>query len=146
MAVRMITCMINLNLNVMIKFLSKISLVAAIFILFQNCASNKVVNDPSGSWEFKITGTPYGEIKGTMTITSGANGFVAKMKAMGDELEMNPMGFDAKTGKATGTFSFQGNSVQFDAIHASGSMNGSLSAGGADFPFQAVKATAAGTK
>ena len=142
----MITCMTNLNLNDMKQILADLLLVCSLSIVFQNCAGTKVVNDPSGSWEFKITGTPYGEIKGTMTITSGAKGYVAKMKAMGDELEMNPMGFDPKTGKATGTFSFQGNSVQFDAIHTSGAMNGSLSAGGADFPFQAVKSSSEGTK
>ena len=128
------------------KLLGKISLVVTLIFLLQNCVSNKVVNDPSGSWDFKITGTPYGEIKGTMTIATGANGYVAKMKAMGDELEMNPMTFDPKTGKATGTFSFQGNSVQFEATHTSGAMNGNLSAGGADFPFQAVKSIASGTK
>ena len=142
----MITCMTNLNLNDMKQILASLLLVCSLSIVFQNCAGTKVVNDPTGSWEFKITGTPYGEIKGTMTITSDSKGYVAKMKAMGDELEMNPMGFDPKTGKTTGTFSFQGNSVQFDAIHTSGAMNGSLSAGGADFPFQAVKSSSEGTK
>jgi len=99
-----------------------------------------MVNDPSGDWEFTVSGTPYGSIKGTMNISAVGGVWIAKMKAMGDNLEINPMAFDVKTGKATGSFNFQGNSVMFQAIHQSGSLNGSLSAAGADFPFQAVKA------
>lgn len=111
-----------------------------------NCASTKVVSDPSGDWEFTVTGTPYGELKGTMKISSSSGNYITKMKAMGDELEMNPMKFDPKTGKASGTFFFQGNSVNFEALHSSGSMNGNLSAGGADFPFQAKRVVLSGSK
>lgn len=107
------------------------------------CVTGKVVNDPSGDWEFTVSGTPYGAIKGTMNITGASGVYVAKMKAMGDALEMNPMKFDPKTGKATGTFYFQGNSVAFDAVHTAGAMNGNLSAGGSDFVFQATKVVAA---
>ena len=122
------------------KILKYFSIIVFTTLLFQQCATNKIVNDPSGDWEFTVSGTPYGSIKGTMNISATGGIWVAKMKAMGDNLEMNPMTFDAKTGKATGSFNFQGNSVMFQAIHQSGSMNGSLSAAGADFPFQAVKA------
>ena len=111
-----------------------------------NCSATKVVSDPTGDWEFTVSGTPYGAIKGTMKISAVSGNYVAKMKAMGDELEMNPMKFDPKTGKATGTFSFQGNSVNFEAVHSSGALNGNLSASGADFPFQAAKLAGAGSK
>jgi hypothetical protein len=127
------------------KFISYSFPFMIVFFL-SGCVSNKVVNDPSGDWEFTVSGTPYGAIKGTMKISAAAGVYVAKMKAMGDELEMNPMKFDPKTGKATGTFSFQGNSVMFDAVHTAGAMNGNLSAGGADFGFQASKVVASGTK
>lgn len=122
------------------------SIFVVIALFFGNCASTKVVSDPSGDWEFTVTGTPYGELKGTMKISSSSGAYISKMKAMGDELEMNPMKYDPKTGKASGTFFFQGNSVNFEALHSAGSLNGSLSAGGADFPFKATKVIASGAK
>lgn len=130
----------------MLNQILRYSFIVMMIAFLGSCATTKVVNDPSGDWDFTVSGTPYGSIKGTMKISGTSGVYVAKMKAMGDELEMNPMKFDPKTGKASGTFFFQGNSVNFEAVHASGSINGNLSAGGADFPFQATKVIMAGSK
>lgn len=141
-----LTCTIIKKIKGMLKIMLQSVLIVMVSVVFQSCLSNKLVSEPTGNWEFTVSGTPYGAIKGTMNVSVTANGYVAKLKAMGDELEMSPMKFDPKTGKATGTFFFQGNSVSFEAVHTSGSMNGNLSAGGSDFLFQATKTVTTNTK
>ncbi|MFM7196025.1 MAG: hypothetical protein ACKORJ_07720 [Bacteroidota bacterium] len=99
------------------------------------CATAKMAKSPAGSWNFTVNGTPYGEIKGDLTVTANGKAWTARLKSMGEDKPFDQFLFDSKTGKVTGSFYFQGNPVNFDAVVEGNTMKGAMSAGGADFPF-----------
>lgn len=108
-------------------------------MVFASCAVTKVVSGPTGQWEVKITGTPYGDMSALMNISAGTPQWKASFTAQGETINMDQFNYDPKTGKTTGSFIYMGNSVSLDAIVKEAMMEGNLSAAGAEFPIKGTK-------
>ena len=117
------------------SFSTKTLFTLIVIAILTSCASAKVAKTPAGNWNFTVTETPYGEIKGELKIAANGKAWTARMKSMGEDKPFDQFLFDAKTGKVTGSFYFQGNPVNFDAVVEGNTMKGAMSAGGSDFPF-----------
>jgi len=117
------------------NFPIKTLLSLVVIAILSSCAAARVAKGPAGNWNFNVTQTPYGEIKGELVVAANGKAWTARMKAMGEDKPFDQFLFDAKTGKVTGSFYFQGNPVNFDAVVDGNTMKGAMSAGGSDFPF-----------
>ena len=121
------------------KITTSTLLTFALIALLSACAVSKVAKSPAGNWNFSVSGTPYGEITGDLTVSANGKAWTARLKSMGEDKPFDQFLFDPKTGKATGSFYFQGNPVNFDAVVEGNTMKGAMSAGGSDFPFNGTR-------
>lgn len=112
---------------------------AIITVLIMSCASSKLAIVPVGSWDYKVTGTPAGDYKGVLMVSYAEGKYTATFKGDAGELPLRDAAYDKKSKKLTGNFDFDGNTIFFDSITAGDSMTGSVSAGGASFPFTATR-------
>ncbi len=97
---------------------------------------------PAGNWDYQVSETPEGDVKGTLTITSPDDkSFAVMMQANGSELAMDKFTFDRETNKIAGEFVYSGMKVTVDAIQAENGdeITGAMWVSGLDFPFKAVR-------
>jgi hypothetical protein len=92
-----------------------------------------------GDWDYTITGTPDGDFKGVLTISSAANVYVAKMVSATGEVPVEKFAFAKETNKITGEIPYNGMSIGLDATMTGEELRGTMFAGGMDFPFNATR-------
>jgi hypothetical protein len=109
-------------------------LAIAIVITVSSCAPG-----PVGIWNYSVTGTPQGDYKGLMTISKTETGYAAKMSAEGSEIPFDKFEYVKSTKKAAGNFSFQGTPIGYSATLNKDELNGSIDAGGMEFPIVATR-------
>ena len=110
-------------------------------LVIASCASTKSskTNSPAGNWDYLIAGTPEGDFKGVMTVTSADKVYNAILKSAQGDLPIVRFTFDKATKKIGGEMDYQGTPVFLDAILAGELMTGTMSAGGTNFPFTATR-------
>ncbi|HRI79011.1 MAG TPA: hypothetical protein PLR06_05690 [Cyclobacteriaceae bacterium] len=113
----------------------KFILLIVLCLLVWSCASV----GPSGSWDYKVTGTPQGDFNGELIVTKNEKGYAAKLSSKDGEIPFNLFTYDKKEKKSAGTFDFSGTTVQFNANVEKEQMKGTMNAGGMEFPFAASK-------
>lgn len=94
---------------------------------------------PTGSWDYKVTGTPQGDFTGELIVAKNDQGYSAKLKNKDGEISFNSFTYDKKEKKSAGKFDFSGTTVDFSANMEKDQLKGSMTAGGMEFPFSASK-------
>ncbi len=92
-----------------------------------------------GEWDYTVTGTPDGDFKGVLNISSSANTYAAKMISATGEVPVEKFAFVKETNKISGEVPYNGMSVGLDATLAGDQLTGTMFAGGMDFPFSATR-------
>ena len=126
----------------MINRVNKIFKLAALLcflLLVSACATTKLAQNPMGDWDILVSNTPYGEMKGRLTVNGKPGSFAAVFTIQGDRITVTDYRHDGKTGKSTGSFFFEGNSVRFESQQSGSTVTGTMSAGGMDFPFKGAR-------
>lgn len=111
-------------------------------LMLSSCATTKTASvqiNPTGDWDYSITGTPEGNFSGIMTVSRYADAFTAKMTANGAELPLENFTYMEVTRKITGLLYYSGTPVSLDALLNGEEMTGSMSAEGMNFPFKATR-------
>lgn len=118
-------------------------IIALLFIalIISSCATTKTAKAPSpaGNWDYTISGTPEGDFVGVMTIAEIDKALSAKLNSSGNELPIEKFAYDKETKKMTGEVYYNGTPVLFDAVMEGEALNGTMSAGGMNFPFKATR-------
>lgn len=133
-----------LNILVVNTLNMKIHLLSlSCLLLFASCVTTNVSKriTPIGHWEYSITGTPEGDFAGILTVSSQGNLYSAKLNTNGNDLHFETFAWDKTAKKVSGEFYYSGTPVYFSAVINGVEMTGSMSAGGADFPFKAARKT-----
>ncbi|MBL7861473.1 MAG: hypothetical protein JNJ65_09945 [Cyclobacteriaceae bacterium] len=114
---------------------------ALVSLFITSCASTKMVKAPSptGNWDYTITGTPEGDFNGVMTISEVDKALSAKLVSNGNELPIEKFMYNKETKKMSGELYYSGTPVMFDAVMNTDQMDGTMSAGGMNFPFKATR-------
>ena len=113
-----------------------------VILVLSSCATTKTASvqiNPTGDWNYSITGTPEGDFSGIMTVGRNAEAFTAKMTANGAELPLENFAFNDETKKVTGLLYYSGTPVSLDALLNGEEMTGFMSAEGMNFPFKATR-------
>jgi len=120
-----------------------------IILILASCASTKTTAPiatpvvapvtPVGNWDYLVTGTPDGDFKGVLAVSSSAGAFSAKMISATGEVPVEKFTFIKETNKITGEVPYNGMVVGLDATLAGDQLKGAMFAGGMDFPFSATR-------
>jgi hypothetical protein len=102
-------------------------------------ASSKTKVTPAGDWDYSIKETPEGDFTGIMTVTQQETAYSAKLNANGYDLPFEKFTWDEANQEVTGELYYSGTSVLFSAKLVGEEMNGTMSAGGMEFPFKATR-------
>lgn len=121
--------------------MKKILFIISCIVFLASCATTKISKKitPAGDWDYSITGTPQGDFNGIMTIHQLESNYSAKFNTNGEELAFEKFAWDATTKSVTGEFYYSGTPVSFAATLNGEEMTGAMSAGGAEFPFKAIR-------
>lgn len=114
---------------------------ALVSLFITSCASTKMAKAPSptGNWDYTISGTPEGDFNGVMTISEVDKTMSAKLVSNGNELPIEKFVYNKETKKMSGELYYSGTPVLFDAVMTTDQMDGTMSAGGMNFPFKATR-------
>jgi hypothetical protein len=91
--------------------------------------------EPSGDWNYVVTGTPDGDFKGVLAVS----GEGAKLISDQGVTPLNNFSFAKDTGKLTGTFPYNGMQIDLNATMEGEQLKGTMSTQGMSFPFSATK-------
>lgn len=121
--------------------MKRILILAVGLLIASSCATSKMSksSSPAGDWNYTVTGTPEGDFTGLMTITQTEQKYTAKFKLSGYDTNLEKFLYDSKTKKMTGEFYYSGTLVLFTGLLEGDAINGSMSAGGSDYPFKATR-------
>ncbi len=111
-------------------------------LMLSSCATTKTASvqiNPTGNWDYSITGTPEGDFGGLMTVGRSSDAFTAKMIANGAELPLENFTYNEATKKVSGLLYYSGTPVSLDALLNGEEMTGLMSAEGMNFPFKATR-------
>ena len=111
-------------------------------LMLSSCATTKTASvqiNPTGNWDYSITGTPEGDFGGLMTVGRSSDAFTAKMIANGAELPLENFTYNEATKKVSGLLYYSGTPVSLDALLNGEEMTGFMSAEGMNFPFKATR-------
>lgn len=106
------------------------------------CSSTKTmapIVTPAGNWDYSVTGTPDGDFKGVLNVTSAGEAYSGKMITSAGEVPLEGFAYNKETKKVTGQVPYNGFMVDLDAIMAGDELAGTMSAGGMSFPFKATR-------
>jgi hypothetical protein len=115
---------------------------AFVLLLLASCASTKTmapVVTPAGDWDYSVTGTPEGDFKGVLNITSTGDVYAGKMISSAGTAPLEGFAYNKETKKITGQVPYNGFMVDLDATMAGDELAGTMSAGGMSFPFKATR-------
>lgn len=114
-------------------FTRTLFIVGVIATLFSSC----VINKPAGNWDYSVTGTPQGDYSGILIVSSGKEGYTAKLTGATGDVPFEKFVWDKKQSKATGNFYFSGIPLTFSATIDKDNMKGNISTGDMEFPLNA---------
>jgi hypothetical protein len=113
-----------------------------VILILSSCASTKTmapIATPVGDWDYSISGTPDGDFKGILNITSAGEVYSAKMISSAGTAPLSSVAYNKETKKITGQVPYNEYMVDLDATLAGDELLGSMSAGGMSFPFKATR-------
>ncbi len=112
-----------------------------VILILASCASTKTMAPitPVGDWDYSITGTPEGDFKGVLNITSTGEVYTAKMISSNGTVPLEKVTYNKDTKKITGEIPYNGFMVALDATLNGDELIGGTEAGGMTFPFKATR-------
>ncbi len=127
----------NINLLVTLSLMF-----AATLIISCNMGKRATTGTPpmdpyAGTWDYVVTGTPDGEIKGELVISMDSDQYTAMMKSAAGTLDINDVVITDN--KMTGNFSYQGYTVDLSGMFSGAKFDGEVSVDYNAFPMTAVK-------
>lgn len=111
--------------------------IVAAFIAY-GCASTKKVADASlGTWDYKITGTPQGDLDGNFVIEKEGDAYTGSLNGEAGSIPLE--GVTVEDGKLKCTFDFQGYEILMSGTFEGSSYTGNVSVDYNEFPMTATK-------
>ncbi len=108
-------------------------------IWLAGCASSKsMAYDPSGNWNYTVTGTPNGTVEGTMTITKNGDSYSGELQSPIGSTNLNNLEIEGQTLSAD--FDYSGTEIQMSGTFEGDSFNGEVAAGYDSFDMTANRA------
>lgn len=114
-------------------------IIALIFIvaLFSCSSSKKVVYTPVGSWNYVVSNTPQGNIKGTMIITETDNSFVGSLNTSAGKIDLKNV--EIVENGLNASFYYQGYQFSLKGMFEGENFNGNVSFSDGQFPIMASR-------
>jgi hypothetical protein len=94
--------------------------------------------DPSGNWNYTVTGTPNGTVEGTMTITKNGDSYSGELQSPIGSTNLNNLEIEGQTLSAD--FDYSGTEIQMSGTFEGDSFNGEVAAGYDSFDMTANRA------
>jgi len=108
-------------------------------IWLAGCASSKsMAYDPSGNWNYTVTGTPNGTVEGTMTITKNGDSYSGELQSPIGSTNLNNLKIEGQTLSAD--FYYSGTEIQMSGTFDGDSFDGEVAAGYDSFDMTANRA------
>jgi len=108
-------------------------------IWLAGCASSKsMAYDPSGNWNYTVTGTPNGTVEGTMTITKNGDSYSGELQSPIGSTNLNNLKIEGQTLSAD--FYYSGTEIQMSGTFDGDSFDGEVAAGYDSFDITANRA------
>jgi hypothetical protein len=100
-------------------------------------ASTSSTISVAGTWAFEVKGTPDGDVKGDMIISTDGNTPKGMISAFGGQSEIQSLKIDQNT--LTGIFYYNGMAINMSGTFNGNNYNGKVEAEGYSFPMTAAK-------
>ena len=111
-------------------------LVAALFALA--CASSKKVVDASiGAWDYTISGTPEGDINGTMVIAKDGDAYTGYLESSQGRIDLNDV--KVESGNLNCNFDYSGYQILMTGLFEGDVFDGKVSVEYNDFMMKATR-------
>ena len=125
--------------NQLLLSLTMITLLVAV-----SCkATKKMAYTPVGSWDYKVTGTPQGDVEGTMILTKTGDSYSGTMTAMGGSIDLDDVKIEDN--KLTCTFDYQGYTLDVSGTFEGETFKGEIGMDYNGFPMTATRMAKATT-
>lgn len=98
---------------------------------------SKIMDPYAGIWDYVVTDTPQGDMDGELIIAKDKGGHVASMKGASGEVEINE--FQIIENKLSGTFEFQGMSIEFTGTFEGSTFSGKVGVDYSDFAITGIR-------
>ena len=107
-------------------------------IILAACAAKKMVDPAIGSWEYVVTGTPDGDVKGTMYLAKEGDSYTGNLTGQAGTMKLDNITIE--DGKLQSEFSFQGYTLDLKGTFEGDSFSGNVSLDEyTQFPITATK-------
>jgi len=110
------------------------SLTSTLFVALlwlSSCASSKTMAyDPSGNWDYTVTGTPNGDVNGTMVISKDGDNYTGKLQSTQGGIDLEDLTIEGQTLNAE--FYYSGTNLTLNGTFEGDSFDGKVAAGSYD--------------
>lgn len=118
------------------------TLLTAVFILglvwLSGCASSKTMaNDPAGTWNYTVNGTPNGSVNGTMVISKNGKDYTGEIRSADGTSNLNDLTIDGQTMSAS--MMYHGTQLELNGTFEKDTFTGEVVAGYDSFDMTASR-------
>ena len=104
------------------------------------CATKKAMDPAIGAWEYVVSGTPDGDVSGTMYIAKEGESYTGNLNSSNGNLTLSNITIE--DGKMQSEFDFQGYTLDLKGTFEGDSFTGNVSLDDyTEFPIKATKKT-----
>jgi len=100
------------------------ALMGIALLLTISCGSRKAIDPVLGAWEYVVSGTPDGDVKGTMYIAKEGDAYTGKLQGNAGNLTLSNI--EVMEGKMTSEFTYQGYTLDFEGMFEGESFTGEV--------------------
>lgn len=121
----------------LLLFFDRITLIIFVVAFFSCASTKKIVYTPAGSWNYVVSNTPQGNIKGTMVITQDESLFSGVLNSSAGKIDLNNV--EIIENGLNATFNYQGYQFRLKGLFEGESFNGNVSFSEGQFPIIASR-------
>ncbi|MEL7341461.1 MAG: hypothetical protein AAGM67_13350 [Bacteroidota bacterium] len=113
-------------------------LLAMALLVFSACKGTKATAwTPAGNWDFAISDTPVGNVKGVMVLTKSGDSYTGEMRTEEGTLELEDI--KVMDQKMTATLYYEGYQLALEGTFTGDMMDGAVSMGYDSFTLKATR-------
>ncbi len=94
-------------------------------IMLAGCAAKKMLDPAIGSWDYVVTGTPDGDVKGTMYIAKEGEAYTGNLTGQAGTMKLEKITIE--DGNMQSEFSFQGYTLDLKGTFEGDAFTGNIS-------------------
>lgn len=115
-----------------------VTLVACVLLMAAGCATKKAIDPAIGAWEYVVSGTPDGDVTGTMYIAKEGEVYTGNLNGSAGTINLGNITIE--DGKMQSEFDFQGYTLDLKGTFEGDAFTGNVSLDEyTQFPIKATK-------